>query len=249
MRNISIKFHNITQLQVRDHTKYSSGKSVHYRGVNDMYRYWVARPNLYKPNIIYSDDSVKSSTIVDTAIEANLGQIKPEVAVTYQGSPQTGFYEWFEGEITGAEEATMCEEITGRFIISSQEYGIQDIFYFKDLPELVITKGSYPPDAQVLIDVTQMLDVEDDDDYDEMGNTGNDTDTTAVERGNVIVVWHRLYENNIDFMIEENLDLYVRGGVSLKDGKHFGYISTKYNLFGETCTLPPYTGFENILYW
>ena len=48
---------NTAGQHVRPQETYTSGGSVHYSGVNDQYRYWLARPDKYKPNVIYVDDS------------------------------------------------------------------------------------------------------------------------------------------------------------------------------------------------
>ena len=52
---------------VRPADNYTNGASVQYMGMNDMWSYWIARPNIYKPNILSIDDTVSSST-ADVAI-------------------------------------------------------------------------------------------------------------------------------------------------------------------------------------
>ena len=210
---------NTVGMAARDPRFYSTGVSVHYRGINDMYRHWLARPDLYKSNIFYVDDAVHSSTIVQTAILANLHEIKREVALTFQGSPRTGFYEWHEGVAVGGTDGVGCANISGRYLVYSPEYQTEEIVNFEDRPEMVFVEGQYPPDTEVLIQVS----------------SGTEP-------------WHDLYFNVIDSMINNNLDLYVRGGID-EGGHGFAYISTKYNLFGETCHMVPFAGFENIVKW
>ena len=73
-------------MRARNSSLYSNGASVHYTGVNEMMRHWAARTHLYKPSIVYTDDVTVSSTIADTALEANAGMLGREFSISYQGN-------------------------------------------------------------------------------------------------------------------------------------------------------------------
>ena len=76
---------NTDGMRARDPDDYTNGASVHYSGMNDMLRHWLARPDVYKPNIIYVDDFT-TSTFVTTAIAYNKGEIPREVTIAHQGN-------------------------------------------------------------------------------------------------------------------------------------------------------------------
>ena len=76
-------------MRARNPALYTSGASVHYSGTNDMLRYWSARPHLYKTPVMYVDAINLDSTIVGTSIEANVGLIKREFRISYQGMYKT----------------------------------------------------------------------------------------------------------------------------------------------------------------
>jgi hypothetical protein len=73
---------NTLGMRARPPQNYTNGASIHYSGINDMLLYWLVRPQRYKVNIIYTD-SFESSSIVDTAISANLGQIPRQVTIAH----------------------------------------------------------------------------------------------------------------------------------------------------------------------
>ena len=58
---------------------------MHYGGVNEMMRHWASRTHLYKPSIVYTDDVTVSSTVADTAMEANAGMLGRQFSISYQG--------------------------------------------------------------------------------------------------------------------------------------------------------------------
>ena len=68
----------------------------------------------YKPNILYVDDA-SSSSIVDTAIEANRGDIKREVTIAMQGSCRHGYYDWEGFTAVGGRDGFNCTEIQTRY--------------------------------------------------------------------------------------------------------------------------------------
>ena len=72
-------------MQARNAQLYSSGVSVHYRGTNDFVKHWLARPDTFSPSIFMVDDVTGSSTIPETVVQAVMGDIKRQVAITYQG--------------------------------------------------------------------------------------------------------------------------------------------------------------------
>ena len=76
-------------MRARNPALYTSGASVHYSGTNDMLRYWSARPHLYKTPVMYVDAITLDSTIVGTSIEANVGLIKRDFRISYQGMYST----------------------------------------------------------------------------------------------------------------------------------------------------------------
>lgn len=150
---------NTNGMFVRPEDMYSNGISVHYRGINDMFRYWLARPGLFKPNIVYVDDSTEYSTIVSTAIEANMGEIPREATISFQGNTRNGFYYWetsFSAE--GGDEGLYCDNISVRFLISSDPEPITD-------PIVTLQEGFYPPGTEITIEVTS----QDADDWYELG--------------------------------------------------------------------------------
>ena len=72
-------------MRAREALQYTSGASVHYSGTNEMLRYWAARPHLFKTPVFYVDAVTNESTLVETSIDANVGLIKREFRITYQG--------------------------------------------------------------------------------------------------------------------------------------------------------------------
>lgn len=209
---------NTAGMRARDSSQYSSGKSVHYRGVNDMYKHWLARPLTYKPNIIYVDDGVNSSDIVTTAILANLKLINRQVTLTFQGSGTNGFYKWFMGTAYGQTGRVFCDAIITRFVILSKSANIERIV---TSAEVTIEENQYPADAKVHVQVSLP------------------SSST----------WFHIYSNDIITLINNQLDLYIRGNQFSKH-KHicgFAYISRSYNLFSRDCKTPPSTGYDNLL--
>ena len=79
--------------------------------------------------------------------------------------------------------------------------------------ELTMQQGQYPDDSQVTVEVKSQ---------------GNDE-------------WVVLDTFGISNLIEEHLDMYIRGD-DLGEGHGFAYIGTVYNAFGEECGLPPESG-------
>ena len=208
---------NTNGMSVRSEEYYSNGASIHYRGVNDMYGYWLARPGLYKANILYIDDAVLSSDIVATAIRANLKEIPREASITLQGSSRTGFYYWDNFTAHGGEEGLECETIQARFVIESTEYGLSEVANTGF--EFIMQEGFYPPDSMIHLEV----------------NSFGDDD-----------VWNSLGSYHIQTLIEETRDMYIRGD-NTGGGAGFAYLSEKYDLYAESCGSPPDPAGEDII--
>ena len=172
---------NTHGMSARHEEYYSNGASVHYRGVNDMFRYWLARPGLYKANILYVDDAAVSSDIVSTAVLANMNEIPREAAITLQGNTRTGFYFWDNFTAYGGEEGLQCDTIQARFLVESDEFDLSEIINTGH--EFIMQEGVYPPDAVVQVDVN---------------SNGEE-------------VWHSLGRFHIQTLIEETRDMYIRG--------------------------------------
>ena len=80
--NVATLGTNMAGMRARPVEYYSNGASVHYGGTNEMLYFWLARPNIYRINTIYTDDFL-STTFVATVIEANRGNIVREVTVAF----------------------------------------------------------------------------------------------------------------------------------------------------------------------
>lgn len=213
---------NLYGMSVRREDLYSIGASVNYRGMNDMIRHWLARPGLYKPNMIYVDDATISSEAVTLAILANLGEIPREASISLQGNTRTGFYFWDNYTANGGDEGLLCNSVVGRFEIVSDSYGIHEVYEAQTTGyELVMQEGQYPTDTEVLVYVSSRPE------NDEWFNLG---------------VW------NIQFMIDYNDDLYIRGD-DLGDAGGFGYIADTYDLYGPECGTAPDDGYRIFYQW
>jgi hypothetical protein len=101
---------NTLGMRARPPQNYTNGASVHYSGVNDMLPYWLARPQRS-----YTD-SFESSSIVDTAISANLSQIPLQVTIDHQGNPLDGYLKTINGlETVGGVYGLVCTPSLARY--------------------------------------------------------------------------------------------------------------------------------------
>ncbi len=204
---------------IRPATSYTNGASVQYMGVNQQWIYWLGRPDVYKVNIISVDDFV-SSNAVDVAIQANMGEIPRQTSVSFQGNTRDGFYEWVNARAVGGSEGHECQNIEVRY---SVEYDGQQLFQeasqLADSWTVVFGEGDYPKEAHVVVEV--------------LTPSGQ---------------WVELYNANIQQMITNSQDVYVRG--SDQGNNHgFVYVSEQYNLFGDDCITPPKDGYLEMLSW
>ena len=60
--------------------------------------------------------------------------------------------------------------------------------------------------------------------------------------------WVALYNAIIQEVIEDGVDVYVRGS-GRGDGGGFAYASRYYNVFGEDCETPPSSGYFGMVEW
>jgi hypothetical protein len=99
---------NAHDMRARHCQNFTNGASIRYSGVNDILPYGLAQFKRYNVNIIYTD-SFESSSIVDTAISANLGQIPHRVIIAHQGSPLDGYLKTINGlETVGGDYGLAC---------------------------------------------------------------------------------------------------------------------------------------------
>ena len=208
---------NTRGMFARDRTRYSNGRSVHYLGINKMIEYWLRRPKLYKLNVVYADDDI-SSSVVDIAIRANAGYYKPSVSITHQGNPRSGFYEWDGFKTKGGRDGLQCSEgIVSYRIVQTGQFSNWTAFPNDGI--LSFHQQQYPTDARVEIQVK---------------STGTNK-------------WYPIYDGNIDTMVENNRDVYLRTRSS-ENGKGFAYVSSIYNHFGVNCDSIP-NGTVNSIRW
>jgi hypothetical protein len=172
---------NTAGMRARPPDLYTNGASVHYSGNNDMLRHWVARPGLYKPNVVTTDDFV-TSTFVQTVISANLGEIPREVTVAHQGNPMNGYYKWDHPYATsGGDAGVNCTAVDVQYIIRDQGV-LLDCGVIHQIGLVDIADGQYPPSAVCEIEVS------------------------SVDSG-----WMPLWTTNITYMFDNTLDVYIRG--------------------------------------
>ena len=216
---------NTAGMLVRPSDKYTSGASVHYRGVNDMARYWLARPQKYKLNEIHVDDAVQSSTLVETAILSAKGEIPREVSVAFQGNAKDGYYIWDESgfQTLGGSDGLACSTpIQVRYRVISASFIIDEEWHDLNNKAVVsFEEGQYPNDAIFELQVS----------------------------GPGFGEWLNIHEDNISIMIENNLDLYLRGSSTEEGPGSYAYTSYTYNLFGEACDRPPTDGYLKLVQW
>ena len=202
---------NTVGMRKRPPMNYTNGASVHYGGVNDMLPHWLARPQLYKVNIIYVDD-IESSTIVDTAIKANLGQIPRQVTIAFQGNARDGYLKWNGYQTTGGADGLSCSSVLARYQVTSATYSLPGEDSWTNLASkntISFSEGQYPADARVILQV-------------------------SIDNQN----WVNIFEDNIQSMITTTRDIYLRGS-NQGNGTGFAYLSERYNVFGESCTAYP----------
>ena len=70
-------------------TSLSAGFISTILGVFCFVRYWLSRPDRFGPSFYMVDDAVVSSTIAETIIQANMGEIKRQAAISFQGGTCT----------------------------------------------------------------------------------------------------------------------------------------------------------------
>ena len=188
---------------------YSNAGSTHYWGNGAMQRYWLARPDVYKNNFFSTDDSERS-ILVDLAIQGNLGEIPREVSVSHQGTTTHGYYYWEGFEALGGNDAYKCTAIKLRYSVISESCGTQQALTdIETLTTVDFAEGQFCQDADVLLEVS---------------SEGSE--------------WLDLYFNNIQDMIDNHMDVYVRG-TDLENGTGFAYVSQEYDDFTESCDNPP----------
>ena len=174
-----------------------------------IYRYWLARPDKYKTSIISNDDTTGSSNLVEVAINYNMGEIKREVAITYQGTPTHGFYEWVNVTAVGGDEAYNCDFIDITIQIVSQIYGVLSNSKYSEPFETVFQEGEYPIESTVSVLV---------------GSEGSDMT--------------EIYNGNVQNMIENNLDQHIRGSSEGSSGFAYIYEADLHPMFGPSCDSP-----------
>lgn len=213
---------NTQGMYARPAENYTNGGSVHYRGANAMLPYWIARPQRYKTNIFYVDD-FPTSTVVDTAISANLGDIPRQVTIAFQGNPKDGYLVWSKLlEAYGGRDGLACNATLARYTVSSVAFDLGSAAEWKEIPVrsvIDISEGEYPPDAIVHVQVS----------------------TDALE-------WHDVYEGHVQSMIDSTFDVYLRS-TDLSNGAGFAYVSKHYNAFSENCHELPRDNYLNIVQW
>ncbi|ELU00255.1 hypothetical protein CAPTEDRAFT_217638 [Capitella teleta] len=216
---------NTAGMMVRPEKNYTSGASVHYRGLNDMAHYWAARPDKFKVNEIHVDDAVASSTLVQTAIQSAKSEINREVSIAFQGNSKDGYYIW-DGQFStiGGEDGMQCSlPIQVRYRVTSTSYVInEDWTPINNKEEVVFTEGQFPEDAMVMVEVS-----------------GRELEGE----------WLVLYKGNVQEMIESNQDLYLRGANLENREGGFAYTSYNYNVFGNACDEVPTEDYLEILSW
>ncbi len=211
---------NSAGMKARPSELYTNGGSVHYDGVNAMARHWVARPKLYKPNIILQD-ALAASDLVDTAILAAKSEIPPEVTIAHQGNPKSGYLEWNGCTTEGGTEGLECAAVIARVRIMDEETEIAT--YPLDAHSRVTLKsGDFPPWAKCRIGVKSL---EEDQWLNELPLEANFTD-----------------------LVEQHMDLYIRGTALGKD-RGFAYFSSEYNVFSDHCGETPEDGYEHLIEW
>ena len=213
---------NLLGMYARPPENYTNGASVHYRGVNDMLPYWVARPHKFKMNIIYVD-AFQSSTIVDTAIQANLGQIPRQATIAFQGNTRDGYYAWNEQlETEGGDDGLQCNATLSRYRVTSASFALSSHNEWFPLPVRTVvnlSEGQYPTDAVVSLQVS----------------------TNGVE-------WYDIFDGNVQQMIDDAFDVYLRS-VDNGNDSGFAYISQYYNAFSDSCFEEPTENFLTLIRW
>ena len=190
-------------------------------------RYWLARRNKYKTSILFCDDCTNSSSLVQAAIDANSGEIRPQVTVSYQGTPTHGFYQWVNFTALGGSEAYDCDliQVSIDVIVSlgpSVSSGL-NVQRNTELPfEVSFEEGQFPIDTVVVITV------------------GSASTGATVE----------VFRGNIDEMIQTNQDVYIRG-TDLDGVSGFAYTTTghDYAVFGASCDQAPESGAIELFEW
>ncbi|CAH1795823.1 unnamed protein product, partial [Owenia fusiformis] len=210
---------NVLGMNGRDPERYTRVGSVHHRGLNEQFENWLARPGIYKNNIIYID-SFQSSTLVQTAIKGNLGEIPRQVTIANQGNLRDGYLRWEGFRALDGDEGHICDTTTTSYSIVSLTSGtLKDAVPIPSQTSLNLREGEFPIDSDIVISVT--------------GAGAND--------------WFELYRANINTMVLETRDLFIRG-TDLGDGAGFAYIDDNYDTFGEDCVTEP-IGVVNIVRW
>ena len=157
---------------------------MHYSGLNNWIRYWAARPNLYRLNVVYLD--VTSATnFVDIAIQVNRGEIPREVTLAFQGNPRDGFYKRDGFETTGGADGLSCSTGFARYRIRNGAVITRDWTTFKNKSVLNLQEGHFPAGSTVELEVS--------------GDHNN---------------WFSLFLGNIQNMIQTNQDLYLRVAIT-----------------------------------
>ena len=195
-----------------------------YHDQDTMLHYWLSRPNLFKPNIIQTDD-FESSSLVSQAILANAGDIMRETMVCFQGDVfegQSDINRHPEGQTEDTDKHGKCSPIIVQYYITSREYDIIDTREAISSKTCVtLREGEFPPDALLHVQVN----------------------SPRKELG----IWTTVYRQSIDPMIAANLDIYVRGGH--QGVKGFAYTSYMHDVLGEDCQTPPKDGYIRIAWW
>ena len=189
-------------------------------------RHWLARPSKYKKSIVFADDCVYSSTLVQTAIDANSGNVKPEVSITFQGTPTHGFYEWVNFTAVGGAEAYSCNTVdVAVTTVSSKEFGLkkQIVRLASDPFEVTFIDGEFPTDTEVVVHV------------------GSADTVEPIE----------VYRGNIYDMIQSSSDVYIRG-TDLDAVSGFAYTSLSsdaHAVFGPSCDAAPQSDDVQFFEW
>ncbi|XP_077868603.1 PI-PLC X domain-containing protein 2-like [Saccoglossus kowalevskii] len=212
---------NTLGMNARDKKLFSSVGSVHFKGTRDMIRYWLARPNLYKPNII-EVDNYHTSDVVSLAILANDARIPREVSINFQGNTRDGYAKKvFDIFYTGGDEGLKCKSVlTSYDIISATKGVLVNMSRIQNHESLIIIDGQYPIDSNITLYVS---------------SSGSKQ-------------WYEIYHGNIQDWIINNHDIYIRGS-DTGNGSGFAYVSTKYNDFGPKCTEGLKAGVLNYVEW
>ena len=195
-------------------------KDIMYDKGNYFYRHWLARPDKFKPNVIYVDDS-PSSTVVQTAIEANRGDIKREVTIAVQGSCRHGYYTWEEFTAVGGRDGLNCTEIVIRIEMPSE-----GLYWDTTLGTVTFPEGEFTPETDVVI----------------MARGANQWQ--ELYQGNI----QDMIETNLDLYVRGN-GPDINDIDEMPSGWGFAYISTEYNVFGEDCNTPPTSGYLHLVIW